>query len=46
MTTIDEGLEVLTGIASDRITEKIAARLDDFAAKAAALMRSQEGAGP
>jgi predicted ATP-dependent protease len=46
MTTIDEGLEVLTGIASDRITEKIAARLDDFAAKAAALMRSREGAGP
>jgi len=46
MTTIDEGLEVLTGVASDRITEKIAARLDDFAAKAAALMRSQQGAGP
>ncbi|MBV8778299.1 MAG: AAA family ATPase [Alphaproteobacteria bacterium] len=42
METIDQGLEVLTGVARDEINRKIAARLDDFAAKAAALLRARE----
>ena len=43
--TIDQGLELLTGRArpTHRPINQIAARLDDFAAKAAALMRSQRG---
>jgi lon-related putative ATP-dependent protease len=44
MATIDQGLELLTGVPTDTINKKIAARLDDFTAKAAALMRSQTGA--
>ena len=43
METIDQGLELLTGTPTDTTNKKIAARLDDFAAKAAALMRSQSG---
>ncbi|MBV9553744.1 MAG: AAA family ATPase [Alphaproteobacteria bacterium] len=42
METIDQGLEVLTGVARDEINRKIAARLDGFAAKAAALLRARE----
>jgi lon-related putative ATP-dependent protease len=44
METIDQGLELLTGTPTDTTNKKIAARLDDFTAKAAALMRSQSGA--
>jgi lon-related putative ATP-dependent protease len=43
METIDQGFEILTGLAIDVAHRKIAARLDDFAAKAAALMRTQAG---
>lgn len=43
MTTIDQGLEILTGVSIATINEKIAARLDDFAAKAAALARAVAG---
>jgi lon-related putative ATP-dependent protease len=43
METIDQGLELLTGVAADITNRKIAARLDDFAAQAAALMRAQAG---
>jgi lon-related putative ATP-dependent protease len=43
METIDQGFELLTGVPAKTMNEKIAARLDDFAAKAAALMRSQSG---
>jgi lon-related putative ATP-dependent protease len=41
MATIDQGFELLTGVPIATINQKIAARLDDFAAKAAALMRNQ-----
>ncbi len=41
MATIDQGFELLTGVPIETINQKIAARLDDFAAKAAALMRNQ-----
>ncbi|HXC30666.1 MAG TPA: ATP-binding protein [Stellaceae bacterium] len=44
METIDQGLELLTGVPTDTTNKKIAARLDDFTAKAAALLRSQTGA--
>ena len=54
MATIDQGLELLTGIAAGEpdaegryptgtINQRAAARLDDFAAKAAALMRAAGG---
>jgi lon-related putative ATP-dependent protease len=39
METIDQGLELLTGVPTKTTNKKIAARLDDFAQKAAALMR-------
>ncbi|HML11341.1 MAG TPA: ATP-binding protein [Stellaceae bacterium] len=44
METIDQGLELLTGVPADITNKKAAARLDDFTAKAVALMRSQIGA--
>ena len=40
METIDQGLELLTGVSTDITDRKIAARLDEFAAKAAALARA------
>jgi len=43
METIDQGLELLTGVPIETVNKKIAARLDEFAAKAAALIRSQGG---
>jgi lon-related putative ATP-dependent protease len=43
METIDQGLELLTGVKTGVTNEKIAARLDGFAAKAAALMRDRAG---
>src|SRR5579872_1682712 len=43
METIDQGFELLTGVPADTTNKKIADRLDDFTAKAAALMRSQSG---
>jgi lon-related putative ATP-dependent protease len=43
METIDQGFELLTGTPIDTTNKKIAARLDDFAAKAAALMRGLTG---
>jgi lon-related putative ATP-dependent protease len=43
METIDQGLELLTGVATNVTDRKIAARLDDFAAKAAALARAASG---
>lgn len=46
MATIDQGLELLTGVPIDTINQKIAARLDDFAAKAAALARAVAGGPP
>jgi predicted ATP-dependent protease len=46
MATIDQGLELLTGVPIAAINEKIAARLDEFAAKAAALARVAAGAPP
>jgi lon-related putative ATP-dependent protease len=39
METIDQGFELLTGVPTKTTDKKIAAQLDDFAAKAAALMR-------
>jgi lon-related putative ATP-dependent protease len=41
METIDQGFELLTGVPMETVNKKIAARLDEFAAKAAALIRSQ-----
>ncbi len=41
--TVDQGFALLTGTPIETTNQKIAARLDDFAAKAAALMRSQTG---
>jgi lon-related putative ATP-dependent protease len=46
MATIDQGLELLTGVRIATINQKIAARLDDFAAKAAALARAVAGGPP
>jgi lon-related putative ATP-dependent protease len=46
MDTIDQGLELLTGVPIGTINKKIVARLDDFAAKAAALMRGAREAAP
>jgi len=46
MATIDQGLELLTGVPIATINQKIAARLDDFAAKAAALARVLAGGPP
>jgi lon-related putative ATP-dependent protease len=46
METIDQGLELLTGVPIDTINQKIAARLDGFAAKAAALARAASGSTP
>ena len=43
METIDQGFAILTGVPTETTDRKIAARLDDFAAKAAALLRQ---AGP
>jgi len=43
METIDQGFEILTAVPTKTTVERIAARLDDFAAKAAALMRIQSG---
>lgn len=43
METIDQGFELLTGVPIRITDEKIAARLDDFAAKAASLMRAASG---
>ena len=43
METIDQGFELLTGVPTETANKKIAARLDEFSAKAAALMRSQSG---
>ena len=43
METIDQGLELLTGVPTATTDAKIAARLDDFAAKAAALTRGPTG---
>ena len=43
METIDQGFEILTAVPTKTTDEKIAARLDDFAAKTAALMRIQSG---
>jgi lon-related putative ATP-dependent protease len=43
METIDQGFELLTGVPAKTVNRKIAARLDDFAAKAAALSRAQGG---
>ncbi|MFZ2004138.1 MAG: ATP-binding protein [Stellaceae bacterium] len=44
METIDQGFELLTGVPAVTTDKKIAARLDEFTQKAAALMRSQTGA--
>jgi lon-related putative ATP-dependent protease len=46
METIDQGLELLTGVSTETTDRKIADRLDDFAAKAAALARAASGATP
>jgi lon-related putative ATP-dependent protease len=43
MATIDQGFELLTGVPTKTTDRKIATRLDDFATKAAALMRAQTG---
>jgi len=43
METIDQGFELLTGVPIETVNKKIAARLDAFAAKAAALIRGQGG---
>jgi lon-related putative ATP-dependent protease len=43
METIDQGFELLTGVPIETVNKKIAARLDGFAAKAAALVRGQGG---
>ncbi|HXP06255.1 MAG TPA: ATP-binding protein [Stellaceae bacterium] len=43
METIDQGLQLLTGVATAITDGKIAARLDGFAAKAAALARAASG---
>ncbi|HWB49262.1 MAG TPA: ATP-binding protein [Stellaceae bacterium] len=44
METIDQGFELLTGVPTKTTDDKIAARLDEFAARAAALLRAQTGA--
>jgi lon-related putative ATP-dependent protease len=44
METIDQGFELLTGVPAATTDTKIAARLDEFTQKAAALMRGQTGA--
>ncbi|HZK89601.1 MAG TPA: ATP-binding protein [Stellaceae bacterium] len=46
METIDQGLELLTGVPPDTINRKVADRLDDFAAKAAALARGFQEPAP
>src|SRR5580704_4864001 len=46
METIDQGLELLTGVPTATTDEKIADRLDGFAAKAAALARPAAGSTP
>ena len=46
METIDQGLQLLTGVATAITEQKIASRLDDFAAKAAALARTASGSMP
>jgi lon-related putative ATP-dependent protease len=46
METIDQGLELLTGVPSDVTNRKIATRLDEFATKAAALMRGARETSP
>ena len=43
METIDQGFELLTGVPTNTTNKKVAARLDEFTAKAVALMRSQTG---
>jgi len=46
METIDQGLQLLTGVATAVTDQKIATRLDDFAARAAALARVAAGSMP
>jgi len=46
MTTIDQGFELLTGVPTATTDQKIADRLDGFAAKAAALARAAAGSIP
>jgi len=46
METIDQGLELLTGVPTTTTDRKIAARLDDFAAKAAAMMSGRREEPP
>jgi lon-related putative ATP-dependent protease len=46
METIDQGLELLTGVPTDVTNRKIATRLDEFATKAAALMRGTRETSP
>jgi predicted ATP-dependent protease len=46
MSTIDQGLELLTGVSAEAINEKAAIRLDDFASKAAALIRAAIAGDP
>ncbi len=46
METIDQGFRLLTGVATEITDGKIAARLDGFAAKAAALARAALGTTP
>jgi hypothetical protein len=46
METIDQGFELLTGAPTETTNNKIAARLDEFAARAAALMRTETRSTP
>jgi predicted ATP-dependent protease len=46
METIDQGFELLTGAPTETTNNKIAARLDEFAARAAALMRAETRGTP
>jgi len=46
METIDQGFELLTGAPTETTNHKIAARLDEFAARAAALMRAETRGAP
>ena len=46
METIDQGFRLLTGVATEITDRKIAARLDGFTAKAAALARAASGSTP
>jgi lon-related putative ATP-dependent protease len=46
METIDQGFALLTGASTETTNAKIAARLDEFAARAAALMRAEAPVTP